>query len=125
MNKFRFFLTLIVVTLQSCNLGTHQHWRNENIDQTIKSEISLLNKKIISSFATNNPDLLREVAASELLKESGTDIDKIIELKSKDVKNMSFRILDDYFIENSTINVANTVISGINGDNDYVIFLQG
>lgn len=124
MRQIVIFFILIIFALQSCNLGTSGTWKNENIEASLKSEIKVLNDKIVEAVTTNNSGLFKDLMSEKLKEKNGGKIDKFIEQFSKVIKNKEYKILDEYHVKNSTTGFGNTVISGAGGDNDYVIHYQ-
>lgn len=124
MKQIGILFILIIFTVQSCNIGTSGTWKNEDIDESLKNEIRVLNDKIVVAVTTNNTNLFKDIMSEKLKEKSEGELDKFIEHFNKRIKNKDYKILDEYHIKNSTTHIGNTVISGVDGDNDYVIHYQ-
>lgn len=124
MKHLFFFTILMTFGLQSCNIGTSGTWKDENIEQSVKNEIQTLDKKVMEAVTTNNPKLIKAIMSDKLLEISGNNIDQLIEQSSNLIKTTDFKILNQFHVKNSTTGIGNTVLSGINGLNDYIIHYQ-
>jgi len=120
------FILLILATLgfQSCKVGTSGTWKDENIDQNLKNEIKTLDKKVLEAITTNNPTLLKSVMSEKLLEKSGNNIEKIIKKVNGIITNTEYDLLNQYYVKNSKTGIGNTVVSGIAGQDDYVIHYE-
>ena len=120
-------MTLLILTtllFQGCNVGTSGTWKDENIDQNLKSEIETLDKKVLEAVTSNNSALIKTVMSEKLLEKSGDNIDQLIEQAGIVITSKDFRILNQFQVKNSTTGIGNTVMSGISGENDYIIHYQ-
>lgn len=119
-------LLIILASLgfQGCKLGATRSWGEANIKQSLIMEIETLDKKVIESVSTNNVELLKSIMADDLLEKSEGNIDQLIEQVSSLFKSKDYIVLNRFQTENSTVGVGNTVMSGVDGINDYVIHYQ-
>jgi len=114
-------LFVSILLLQSCNIGTSGTWKNESIEKDKKEEIKLLNDKLFKAIMNNDAKGVRALLADKLIEKNGAQIDKLINDISTSYKSESYRILDEYNVQNSSINIGNTLLSGASKDNDYVV----
>ncbi len=124
MKKFLILLSLVIFGLQSCNVGTSETWKDENIDASLKREIETLDNKVIEAIASNNTMLLKKIMSEKLLEKSGKNIGQLIEQVGRVISSKNFNILNQYHVKNSTTGIGNTVLSGISKENDYIIHYQ-
>ncbi|WP_281632792.1 hypothetical protein [Flavobacterium luteolum] len=110
-----------IFLLQSCNVGTSGTWKNESIEKDKKEEIKLLNDKLFKAIMSNDVKGVRALLVDKLIEKDGDKIDKLINDISTTYKSESYRVLDEYNVENSSTNISNTLLSGASKDNDYVI----
>lgn len=115
---------LIVFGLQSCNFGTTGNWKDENIEQSLKNEIEALDKKVLEAVTTNNVELLKSIMSDKLLEKSGDNLSQLIEQASNVITTTDYNILNQFQAKNSTTGIGNTIISGVDGLNDYIIHYQ-
>ena len=113
------YIVLITVTLNSCNVGTYGNLQNESIPIELRVEIEKLDKKVIDGIVTNSPSKIKDLLSDKLIEKSGSDISKYIEQVNSIVKSSDYIILDQYYVNNSTTGIGNTVFSGVDGMNDY------
>ncbi|MBE8724345.1 hypothetical protein [Flavobacterium hungaricum] len=112
---------LAILFLQSCNIGTSGTWKNDTIENEKRDQIKALNDQFFKALMTNNVKEVKTLLSDKLLEKGGNEIDKLIGDIYTTYKADSYRILDEYNVENTTTNVGNTIPSGISKDNDYVI----
>lgn len=117
-------LILTVLTLQSCNLGTSGTWRNDNIEKDKREQIKILNDKLFKAIISNDVTGVKALMSNKLLENGTSGLDKLISQISTSIKSDSYKILDEYNVHNSTTGIGNTLLSGISGENDYVIKYQ-
>jgi hypothetical protein len=117
-------IILSIILFQSCKLGTTGTTMNENISAHLKAEIKELDKKVLKAIVENNVEDLKSFMSSKLLEKSGNEIEKLIEKVSGIIESNEYEIIDQYFVQNSTSGLGNTVMSGIDGIDDYVIQYQ-
>ncbi|WP_133249958.1 hypothetical protein [Marinifilum breve] len=121
MKKLLLLTILIAFITQSCNLGTHSTWKDENIESSVRNEIRELDEKVLKAVTTNNTTLIKSIMAKELLEKSGDNIDQLILQASNIITSTDYRILNQFQVKNTTTNIGNTVVSGLNAPNDYII----
>ena len=121
MKNYILYLILITITFSSCNVGTYGNQRNDNIDEKLRREIRKLDKKIIDGIANNKPSKIKSLLSDKLIEKSGSDISKYIDQVNNFVKSNNYNILDQYYVNNSTTGIGNTLISGVDGVNDYTL----
>jgi len=116
---FLFISTIYLI--QGCNINTSGTWKNANIENSKRDEIKTLNDKLFNAIENNDAASLRTIMADSLIKQ-GANINQILEQASNRFKANSYTILDEYYIQNSTTNVNNTIPPALSGDNDYSIY---
>lgn len=124
MKKLILLTIITAFGLQGCNVGTTGTWKDENIEQGLKSEIETLDKKVLEAVTTNNVDLLKSIMSDKLLEKSGSDIGQLIEQASRVITTTDYKVLNQFQSKNSTTGIGNTIVSGVSGLNDYVIHYQ-
>lgn len=124
MKNLFILILFIAFGLQSCNVGTTGTWKDENIQQSLKNEIKTLDKKVIEAVTTKNVDLLKSIMSDKLLEKSGNNIDQLIEQAGNVITTTDYKILNQFQAKNSTTGIGNTIISGVSGQNDYIIHYQ-
>ncbi len=124
MKQLLILLILAIAGLQSCDVGTSGTWKDENIDQSLKNKIETLDKKVLEAVTSNNPALIKTIMSQKLLEKSGDNIDQLIEKVGGVISSKDFRVLNQFHVKNTTTGIGNTVLSGISGDNDYIIHYQ-
>ncbi len=124
MKKIILLISLLIIGIQSCNIGATGIWKDEQIEQSLKNEIELLDKQVIEAVITNNTDLLKSLMSDILLENSGDNIEQLIEQASNAIPNKDYKVLNQYHTINSATGIGNTIMSGVSGLNDYVIHYQ-
>ncbi|TDO99120.1 hypothetical protein [Flavobacterium sp. 245] len=120
MRKF-LLIILIAVAFQSCNFGTNGTQKNESIESSKVQEIKLLNDKLFKAIMNNDIPGVKALMSDKLLSVVNSDVDKLVGKISNDYKTDSYKIVDQYYVLNTAVDIPNTLISGVSGDNDYVI----
>ncbi len=121
MKQLPILVILIAFVLQGCNLGTSGTWKDENIDQTLKNEIATFDQKVLEAIATKNTVLIQSIMSDKLREQSGGNIHQLLEQLGSVIKNTDYQVLNQYHVKNSKAGMSNTVMSGISGQEDYVI----
>lgn len=119
--KYITIILIFILGLYSCNVGTYESWSNENIDPKIKEEIKQLDEQVIRALVQNNSTKLKGYMSSGLLEQSGNDIAQLVNQVNGVITNENYRILDQFYVKSTTEGISNTVMSGINDKDDYVI----
>ena len=105
--------------LQSCQIGTSGIWKNDNIEKEKKAQVKVLNDKLFKAIKSNDATDLKAMMSDSLIQQGG-DINNFVNQVHAAFKANSYRILDEYYVHNSTTRITNT-IPGISGENSYVI----
>ena len=113
----------ILILIQGCKLNSNQTFKNDNIPSKIKNEIANLDKQVIKAIKNNNPDLAKNIFSEKLMETVGkSKLDSIFEFTNEILKDKQFDYKDQLYIENTTMNVSNTIFSGLaNSDYDYIV----
>jgi hypothetical protein len=112
------FVFFILLTLTSCSIDGA--WRDNNIDPKIKAEINELDKKVVEAFATNNPQIIRDIASDKLLEKSN-DLDKIFASRTAKDDRQNFQIKNQFYLKKSSIGTDSKAFTGLTEDHDYTI----
>ncbi|RXQ91508.1 hypothetical protein EO244_12215 [Ancylomarina salipaludis] len=120
------FILFILATLgfQSCNVGTSGTWKDENIDQSLKNEIETLDKIVLEAITTNNVTLLKSIMSDKLLEKSGSNIKDLIKQVNGIIMTTEYDLLNQFHVKNSKTGIGNTVVSGLGGQDDYIIHYE-
>ena len=121
MIKETILFILTVLILNSCNSGIVGAWKNNNIDNYKRDQIKILNDKLFNGLRNNDVASVKSLLSDVLLEKSGGDLESIISKVSSYSLPDKYRILDEYYVRNSTTGIINTIPSGLSGENDYII----
>jgi hypothetical protein len=123
MKKYTPAIILLIVSLmtQGCHLGTSGTWANDRIDQSVKNQIDVLNKKLFESIASKDIPATKLLMAPVLLEKSGKSIDTIVNAFGDNFKGTQYEILDEYYTKNTTTKVTNTLFPVRKTSEDYII----
>jgi hypothetical protein len=119
-NKYVLFFILASLTF-SCNSGVNRTWKNESINEDLKKEISGLDKKVIQSLKTDNPEMLQSILSPDLIEKGVTNLDSIVHLINKSIQGDDYSILDQYLIKNTTNGLNTVILSNNKNINDYTV----
>ena len=113
----------ICILIQGCKLNSNQTFKNDNIPGTIKREIVELDKQVIKAIKNNNTDLAKNIFSEKLIETAGkSKLDSIFKFTNGFLKDKVFEFKDQFYIENTTKNVSNTIFSGLaKSDFDYTV----
>ncbi|MTH16129.1 hypothetical protein [Flavobacterium sp. LC2016-01] len=114
-------IILSAVIFQSCNFGTNGTQKNESIEASKVQEIKVLNDKLFKAIMNNDIPGVKALLSDKLLTVVNSDLDKLVGTVSSNYQSKSYTILDQYYVSNSSVDIPNTLISGVSGDNDYTI----
>jgi len=119
----RKILLIIVTTIvfQSCNFGSSGTQKNESIEASKIQEIKVLNDKLFKAIMSNDIPGVKALLSDKLLTIVNSDLDKLVGTMSNNYPSKSYTILDQYYVSNTAVDIPNTLISGVSGDNDYII----
>jgi hypothetical protein len=116
---YLFIIPILLIT--GCKTGRYETWQNDSIDAAIKQNISKLDEEILISIDTDNPDKLKLVVSEGFLNASKNDLPNITKQFCDIIEHDNYSILDQYYVENTTSGLSNTLISGLDGDNNYIL----
>jgi hypothetical protein len=109
---------LLSVLFNSCtSADTTVWWENEDIEKEIKTEIKNINDTLVHSIYMGDVDVVKKLL-SDVLLEKSPDMDDILFTVSGLFTSEKYRILDEYYVKNSTTDITNTILSG---DGNYLI----
>lgn len=115
------FIFLLMMMLFSCNIGTTGTWKNDHIDENVRNEIALLNKKLFKSIVAKDADAAKKLMSPLLIENSAKEINTIADEFSDNYKSADYQILDEYYSKNLSKNITNTILSDKGDNNDYKI----
>ncbi len=119
-NALILLLLSVAFLFGSCKVGTNSTLVNNNIDEAKRKEIAIQNDKLFIALKNNDINGLKALFAPALL-EKGGDVSELLNKMSSTMIDERYRVLDQYSVQNSTTGIANTLISGISGKNDYTL----
>ncbi|MDQ6471593.1 hypothetical protein RB619_13135 [Flavobacterium sp. LHD-80] len=115
-------IILTAVIFQSCNFGSSGTQKNEDIEASKVQEIKVVNDKLFKAIMSNDIPGVKALLSDKLLTTvASSDLNNLVGTMSANYPSKSYTILDQYYVSNTNINIPNTLISGVSGDNDYVI----
>jgi len=94
---------------------------NDHIDAKSRSEIKLLDDKIIAAFNENDPHLLISLYSERLQKDAAGKSEEFINTVHPVITSKNYALLDEYLYKSSAIGNVGTVFKGQSEDNDYSI----
>ncbi|HTK19554.1 MAG TPA: hypothetical protein VL442_08580 [Mucilaginibacter sp.] len=123
MKKYTPAILFVIVSLmtQGCHLGTSGTWKNDHIQQDIRSEIAVLNKQLFNDFKNKDVTAVKKLLSPALLTESGNQMDTIINQVGPALAESDYEIVDEYYTKNTAANVPNTLISSIGDSSGYIV----
>lgn len=124
MRHIGFLFVLIVFVIQSCKIGTHKYYGNDNIDSDITEQIHSLNEQIIESVLTNNSGLLKKMMSSKLIEKNSFDIDTLLQQVNTIIKERKYKTVDEYHMKSSETEMNFTIVSESSLDHGYKILYQ-
>ena len=86
----------------------------------MKSQIHMLNTRIIEGFNENNPDKVFSICSDKLLDKKG-DLNNLMQLVKGRLKISDFEILNEFYQKNASANVNTQVLTGKTNNHDYII----
>lgn len=121
MNKILIFI-LLMVLIAGCKLNSNQTFINDNIPSEVKNEIIKFDNQITDAIKANNTEKIKDIFADKLIEEVGqSKIDSIFNLINQVLGKKEYKYKDQFYIQNTTKNVSNTIFSGLSNDDDYII----
>ncbi len=124
MKKGLLLIVLTVLGLQSCNVNVFGNWQDEEIDSQIKSEIEVLDRKLLKGIVSNNPLIIKEIMSDTLKEKSRDEINAIVNQLNSVLKNDDYEVLNQYYLKNSFLKNSVSVKSGTSLINDYDFTFQ-
>lgn len=122
MNKvLKIGVLILTICILGCKPNTAKTFIDKNIPENTKSEISALNEKLFKALKDNNKQKVKELLSAVFLKEGSVGLDSVIEAGHRYILEAdSYSVAKEFYIQNSTENVSNTIFSGLSGDYDYI-----
>jgi len=116
-------LFLSSLIFQNCHIkvGVYDVKKNETIYSEVRVQTHRLNDNFFKAVKTNNTVLLKEMILTELTEKNGKNIQKIINVLTPLLKSDSYRILDEYYIQNSTTGIMFHIGYSGSGDKEYMM----
>ncbi|MBK5721253.1 hypothetical protein JGH11_10260 [Dysgonomonas sp. Marseille-P4677] len=121
MKKY-YILIFISALFYACNnAGGFMIWRGNNIEEQTRDEIRKLNGNLVH--ALNNKDVkgVRALLSKDLNKLLKNNLDSIVYGVGNSFNLDSYRVLDEYYIRNTTAGLQNTIPAAITDDMNYTI----
>jgi hypothetical protein len=116
------FLTLILLT-GSCQLKLNntKTFIDDNIPQRVISEIFPLEKRTIDAIQQGRTNSVKDIISDALKEKREINLDSIFKVVSGIIIDSKFKKISNLYVENATINVLNTIFSGLTSDYDYIL----
>ena len=117
------FLLLIILAigLYACELNTLKTYKDGKIDKALRNKIDQLDDIVIASVLTNNPKKIKSIMSDVLLEKSGEKIDQLIDEMGLYIKTDDYKVLNQFYVRNTTEGSGNAVKCVENTINDYLI----
>lgn len=122
--KSTLVLSIIVLFIASCKMGTTESVSNTGINSELRNRINQLDQSVLNSIVNNDIETFKNQLSTKLLSIKNLDIDGLFNQITSIYKNNEYEIIDQYHIQNSTSNLGNTLFSGVEQDGNYRINLQ-
>ncbi len=94
---------------------------NDHIDNVSRSQIKLLDDKVIESFYEGNGQKLTSMFSDRLKSIAGNKIDDLIKMIHPVVTTKEYSLLDEYLTKSPTVGGTTSVFKGVSGDEDYKV----
>lgn len=117
-------LALTLLTLYGCTAGISGTWMNDSIDKDKRAAIKEVNDKLFKAIINKDIAGIKALMSQQLIEKAGKDLEQLISQAGNALHSESYRILDEYNVNNSSAGINTTLPSGIAGDNDYLIKFQ-
>lgn len=111
-------ISLLALLLSACSLSETK--KDTQIDPRIKSEIRLLNKRIVNGLVENKIQTILPIC-DDGLRNRRREISRLMELVKGTLKKSDFRILNEYYQKNAAKKGIATLSSGKGNIHDYQI----
>jgi hypothetical protein len=112
---------MLTMCILGCKPNTAKTFIDKSIPENTKSEISVLNEKLFKALKDDDKQKVKELLSTVFLKEGSVGLDSVIETAHRYILEAnSYSVAKEFYIENSTENVSNTIFSGLSGDYDYI-----
>ncbi len=120
--NFKYYtLILIVLLLQNCTGGGTVVWKDNDINPTVRNEIKQQNNKLFNAIKEDDTRAVRAMMSDSLLRViSVTDLDELFAKANSNFNFDTYRILDEYYVENTTTGTTNVIHPSLSS-NDYLI----
>jgi hypothetical protein len=114
---------ILIVLLQGCgfNGSVFGTWKNHNISRDKRSEIEILNRKLINSIKFNDAVAVKSILSDSLKKIAGNEIDSLINRVSPAFTSDQFTILDEYNVHNLVSGISVSLQANLKTDDDYTL----
>lgn len=114
-------LIILFALSASCRFGTTGTYVNDNIPAAEKAAIGTLDAQVVAAMLANDYEALSAVFAPALVEKSGMGFRENLPQIAEQITSPQFEYLDQYYVANSTSGLANSVLSGVEGAEDYLI----
>ena len=95
--------------------------KNEHINKETKEQIRSLTDKLFDAILTNDIGIIQAMFATQVLETQGEEMEKLVARMHSSFQAQSYRMLDEYHVQNAATEAIYSVGPGIPGDNDYLI----
>ncbi|RKR83287.1 hypothetical protein BDD43_3491 [Mucilaginibacter gracilis] len=128
MKKHLLILLLVCVVcalLPGCyfnfNFNKVGTWRNKTIDEDVRNEIDVLDKKLFKGIMTQDVKAVKKLMAEGLIKKKGKTVDSVVTEFGALFKAKDYRLLDEFYCKSATENTNHVLQSDKENNNDYKI----
>ncbi|MDP4239878.1 MAG: hypothetical protein Q8904_10470 [Bacteroidota bacterium] len=111
-------MSLLAVLLTACTFSETK--KDNQIDPQIKAQLHTLNNQVVEGLINNKPENVLAVCSDKLL-EKKRDIKILMQALNGNLKDNSFKILNEYYQKNAAKKNLAEVTSGTTGKHDYTI----
>ncbi|RWY50222.1 hypothetical protein [Mucilaginibacter gilvus] len=115
------FTFITCIFCQSCHLGGNRTWANDHIDESVRTEIHALNKKLFQAFMAKDAASGKQLMSPALLAQTGAKIDTIISAVGESFQAADYDVIDEYYTKNTTTGINVVLPSNKGNNNDYTL----
>jgi hypothetical protein len=121
--RYIFACIIIIVLSEGCgfNGSVFGTWKNHNISRDKRTEIDILNRKLINSIKFNDVVAVKSILSDTLRKIAGNKIDSLISMVSPAFTSDRFTILDEYNVHNLVSGIPVSLKANLKTDDDYIL----
>lgn len=111
-----------MILFAGCNISSS--YNNDHIDPQTKKTIDQLNEQVVNGLKNNNPEEILAICSPKLAAIGKNDLYSIAQQVSGAFHTLSYKLEDQFLINNSSSEVMSSAISGMSGEHDYKIVFK-